>query len=59
MTTVTYTHEETVGQRPYNKQIAIAARDSGAEALVLPEGQSETDDPGLRSRIGATGTILP
>ncbi len=27
---------------PYNKQIAIAALESGAEALVLPEGQSET-----------------
>ena len=27
---------------PYNKQIAIAALESGAEAVVLPEGQSET-----------------
>ncbi len=27
---------------PYNKQVAIAALESGAEALVLPEGQSET-----------------
>ncbi len=27
---------------PYNKQIAIAALESGAEALVLPEGESET-----------------
>jgi 3-dehydroquinate synthase II len=27
---------------PYNKQIAIAALESGAEAVVVPEGQSET-----------------
>ena len=27
---------------PYNKQIAIAALESGAEAVVLPEGQSAT-----------------
>lgn len=27
---------------PYNKPIAIAALESGAEALVVPEGQSET-----------------
>jgi 3-dehydroquinate synthase II len=27
---------------PYNKQVAIAALESGAEAVVLPEGQSET-----------------
>lgn len=27
---------------PYNKQIAIASLESGAEALVVPEGQSET-----------------
>ena len=27
---------------PYNKQIAIAALESGAEAIVLPEGQSDT-----------------
>ncbi len=27
---------------PYHKQIAIAALESGAEAVVLPEGQSET-----------------
>lgn len=27
---------------PYSKQIAIAALESGAEAVVLPEGQSET-----------------
>jgi 3-dehydroquinate synthase II len=27
---------------PYNKQIAIAALESGAEAVVLPDGQSET-----------------
>jgi 3-dehydroquinate synthase II len=27
---------------PYNKQIAIAALESGAEAVVLPEGRSET-----------------
>jgi 3-dehydroquinate synthase II len=27
---------------PYNKEIAIAALESGAEAVVLPDGQSET-----------------
>ena len=27
---------------PYNKQIAIAALESGAEAVVVPEGQSDT-----------------
>jgi len=27
---------------PYEKQVAIAALESGAEALVLPEGQSAT-----------------
>ncbi len=27
---------------PYNKQVAIAALESGAEAVVLPEGQSDT-----------------
>ena len=27
---------------PYDKQVAIAALESGAEAVVLPEGQSET-----------------
>jgi 3-dehydroquinate synthase II len=27
---------------PYSKQVAIAALESGAEAVVLPEGQSET-----------------
>ena len=26
---------------PYNKQIAIAALESGAEAVVLPDGESE------------------
>jgi 3-dehydroquinate synthase II len=31
-----------VGVVPYNKQIAIAALESGAEAVVLSEGQSET-----------------
>jgi 3-dehydroquinate synthase II len=27
---------------PYNKQIALAALESGAEAVIVPEGQSET-----------------
>jgi 3-dehydroquinate synthase II len=27
---------------PYKKEIAIAALESGAEAVVLPDGQSET-----------------
>ena len=27
---------------PYNKEIAIAALESGAQAVVLPDGQSET-----------------
>jgi 3-dehydroquinate synthase II len=27
---------------PYNKEVAIAALESGAEAVVLPDGQSET-----------------
>ena len=31
-----------VSVAPYNKQIAIAALESGAEAVVVPEGQSET-----------------
>ena len=26
---------------PYNKEIAIAALESGAEAVILPEGESD------------------
>ncbi len=43
-----------VNATPYTKQIAIAALESGAEALVLPEGQSAT----VR-QFGRIKTIAP
>jgi len=45
---------------PYNKEIAIAALESGAEAVVLPDGQSETVHQfGKIKTIEKNGDIKP
>lgn len=45
---------------PYNKDLAIAALESGAEALVLPDGQSDTVRQfGKLKTVEANGDIKP
>ena len=45
---------------PYNKEIAIAALESGAEAVVLPDGQSETVRQfGKIKTVEANGDLKP
>jgi len=45
---------------PYNKEIVIAALESGAEAVVLPDGESETVRQfGKIKTVEAYGDIIP
>jgi 3-dehydroquinate synthase II len=45
---------------PYKKEIAIAALESGAEAVILPEGQSETvREFGKIKTVEKAGNIVP
>ena len=45
---------------PYNKEVAIAALESGAEAVVLPDGQSDTVRQfGRITTVEASGDLKP
>jgi 3-dehydroquinate synthase II len=49
-----------VNSDPYNKEVVISALESGAEAVVLPEGKSETvREFGRIKTVEAKGDIVP